>query len=118
MLSFNIPVTLYTLNELSENARNHAIEEHRRFMLEILDPTDFISGEPEYDTPGKLNAAYESEYDYILMNDEPVTESIEINEYLYFPSGELANTVTYCNGHSTHPGETWLSYHGNNYRIA
>ena len=119
MLTFTETINLYTLDELSDEAREHAIEEHRHFLLETMTPSDFISGDPEYDTPDQLEEAYNSEYNYYLMNDEPIIESIEINEYMYFASGEIAPTVTYCTGHPTHSGETWLmNYHGNNYRIA
>lgn len=119
MLSINIPVNLYTLDELSEEAREHAIEEHRHFLLETMTPNDFISGDPEYDTPAALDSEYECEYDYYLMNDEPIIESIEINEYMFYESGEIAPVCTYCKGHPTHSGETWLmNYHGHNYRIA
>lgn len=50
MLNTGIMIKLYTLNELPENARQKAIEEHRQFELSIMSPDDFISGCPEYDT--------------------------------------------------------------------
>lgn len=119
MLTFTEAIHLYTLDELSEEARDNAIEEHRRFLLDTMTPADFISGDPEYDTPAQLEEAYNSEYDYYLTEDDPIIESIECNEYMFFEDGDIAPVVTYCNGHPTHPGETWLmNYHGHNYRIA
>lgn len=94
----NFTITLYNFNELETDARRRAIEEHRDFMLYTLAPSDFISGDPEHDTPEELNAVYNSEYEYILNNDEPITESIEANEYLFYCNGELANTCTYTAG--------------------
>ena len=119
MLTFTETIHLYTLDELNEEARDSAIEEHRHFLLETMTPDDFISGVPEYDTPDQLQEAYNSEYDYYLTEDEPIIESIECNEYMFFEDGCIAPVVTYCNGHPTHSGETWLmNYHGKNHRIA
>jgi hypothetical protein len=116
MKTATVNFNLYELHELDEQAREKAIEEHRRFMLEIMRPDDFISGDPEYDTPEELQKTYEAEYDYILMNDDPVIESIEINEYLFFEDGELANVCSYYGG--LRAGETWLKVHGKEYKIA
>ena len=98
MITFNIPVTLYELDELSEGARWSAIESHRQFLLNIMTPDDFISGDPEYDTPEQLREAYNSEYAYYEAADDPIVESIEANEYLFFEDGELAHTVKYVGG--------------------
>ena len=48
---YNFNINLYTFAELSANAKAKAIEEHRRFLLDDMQPEDFISGDPEYDTP-------------------------------------------------------------------
>lgn len=87
----NVTINLYEFNELSFNAQQRAIDEHRAFMLDTICLDDFISGDPEYDTPEKLEEAYNSEYDYIDENDEPVIESIEVNEYLFYANGGMAN---------------------------
>ena len=118
MFCFTVPITVYTLDELSDNARQHAIFEHRQFLLDDMSPSDFISGDPEYDTPEQLESQYESEYDYYLNNDDVIIESIECNEYLFFSDGTLANTTHYWNGHPTRGGETWIKYHGYEYKIA
>lgn len=92
----NVTINLYEFNELSFNAQQRAIDEHRAFMLDTMRPDDFISGDPEYDTFEKLAEAYNSEWDYIYENDEPVIESIEINEYLFYANGEFANCICNC----------------------
>lgn len=117
MINTNITIKLYELDELGEKARARAIDEHRNFMLETMYPEDFKSGDPQYDTPEELEKAYNAEYDYISMNDEPVIESIECNEYLFFEDGELAHVTHYCGKHPL-SGQTWLKYHGSEYRIA
>ena len=95
MLNTGIMIKLYTLDELSENARQKAIEEHRQFELSIMSPDDFISGCPEYDTEEELQKTYEAEYDYLLMNDEPIIENIEANNYYFYEDGTLAAVTEY-----------------------
>lgn len=112
MKSVNVAINLYSLDELSEKARARAIEEHRRFLLDMMSPEDFISGDPEYDTPEQLSAVYESEYDYILFNDDPVVENIEANDYLFFGDGGLANCTSYYNG------KTFLCVYGASFEVA
>ncbi len=85
-----ISVNLYSFEELSVKAKEKAIEDHRNFLLEDMRPEDFISGDPEYDTPEKLEEAYNSEYFYVLENDDVVIESIEANDYMFYASGKMA----------------------------
>ena len=85
-----ISVNLYSFEELSAKAKEKAIEDHRNFLLEDMRPEDFISGDPEYDTPEKLEEAYNSEYFYVLENDDPVIDSIEANDYMFYESGKMA----------------------------
>ena len=111
MNKINVEISLYKFNELSEVARERAIEEHRSFLLEIMQPNDFISGDEEYDTEEQLQDTYEREYEYISMNDEPVIESIEANDYFFFSDGELADCTTYL-------GTTEFKFMGNIYQVA
>lgn len=104
-------INLYTFQELTENAKHRAIEEHRNFLLSVMQPDDFISGDPDYDTPEELEKSYKAEYDYILFNNDAVIESIEINDYLFFYNGELANI-------SQTATETTLDFYGQKIRIA
>lgn len=116
MKSFKIEevVNIYNFNELCKSAREIAIEEHRMFLLERMDKDDFISGDEEFDTEEKLQEAYNCEYDYYLENDEPIIESIEINEYYFYEDGSMANVVEYCGNHEkagisefTHKGKVY-----------
>lgn len=94
-----ITINLYLFSELSENAKQTAIQDHRNFELNIMQLSDFLSGDPEFDTPEKLKEAYNAEFEYRLENDEPIIESIEENGYLFFSDGKMANCTTYCGKH-------------------
>ena len=117
MKSVNITINLYSLEELSSKARERAIREHREFLLSVMQPEDFISGDPKYDTPEQLSEQYDSEYDYVLFNDDPVIESIEINDYLFYSDGSMASVVTYCGKHPL-SGKSILKIYGKEYEIA
>lgn len=118
MINFNVPVTVYKLEELSDSARQYAIDEHRSFLLDEMQPSDFISGDPEYDTPEMLQEVFESEYEAYATDDDIIIESIEANEYMFFDNGKIANVCHYCKNHPTRPDQTWINYHGTEYRIA
>jgi len=92
-------INLYEFSELNEKAKENAIFEHRDFLLSTMQVSDFISGDSEYDTPENLKKSFDSEYDHVLNNDEPIIESIEANEYLFYSDGKLANCTTYCGTH-------------------
>ena len=116
MIDTGITIKLYSFSELSEKAKRKAIEAHREFMLSLMSPDDFITGIAEYDTPEELQKTYEAQYDYYAMNDEPIIENIEANDYLFFANGELAHTVHYCGGHPL-SGETHFIFNGVDYII-
>lgn len=116
MIDTGITIKLYSFSELNEKAKRKAIEEHREFELSVMRPDDFISGIAEYDTPEELQKTYEAQYDYYLMNDEPIIESIEANDYLFFENGKLASTVRYCGNHPL-AGETHFIFNGVDYLI-
>lgn len=108
-----IKISIYTFDELNENAKAKAIEEHRHFMLETLVP-DYGDGVIDWCNPEKMKD-YESEYEYILMNNEPVIESIEINEYYFYFDGTLCNATTYTGGPKK--GTTEIIIHGETFII-
>jgi len=116
MIDTGITIKLYSFSELNEKAKRKAIEAHREFMLSIMAPDDFITGIAEYDTPEELQKTYEAQYDYYLMNDEPIIENIEANDYLFFANGEIAHTVRYCGAHPL-SGETHFIFNGTDYII-
>lgn len=111
-----ITINLYQFSELSETAKQKAIQRHRDFLLSVMQQTDFISGDEEYDTPEQLQKCYESEYEYTDSNDEPIIESIEANDYLFFADGELTSCVTYCGKHPK-AGITELTIGGDIYLL-
>lgn len=116
MIDTGITIKLYEFEELSKEAKQRAIDEHRQFELEFMRAEDFISGEAEFDTEEQLQKTYEKQYDYYLENDEPIIENIKANEYLFFEDGELPEITTYC-GKSPLSGETHLKLYGKNYLI-
>ena len=103
-------IYLYNFEELEHYAREKAIEEHRSFLLSVMNKDDFISGDPEYDTEESLQETYEKEYAYYEENDDPIIESIKINDYLFFYDGSIASCVTYMYGDKI--GKTECTYHG------
>ncbi len=111
MIDTGITIKLYSLSELGDKAKRKAIEAHREFELSIMKPDDFISGVAEYDTPEELQKTYEAVYVYYLMNDKPIIENIEANNYLFFENGKLAPTVHYCGVHPL-AGETHFIFNG------
>ena len=103
-------IHLYQFHELSEKAQQKAIFEHREFLLSTMHPNDFISGCPEYDTPEQLQKAYNAEFEYYAMNDEPITDSITANEYYFFFDGTMAHTTHYTRG--PRAGKIYVEIHG------
>ena len=116
MIDTGVTIKLYELSELSPKAKQKAIDAHRGFLLSTMQPDDFISGDPEYDTQEELQKAYGTEYNYYVMNDEPIIESIEANEYCFFEDGEMAQVVKYCGGHPL-AGQTHFTLYGQDYNI-
>ena len=91
MMNLNFPI--YSFDELSEKAKEHAIQEHRETILSEMSVSDFEGcGDPELDTPESM---YEDEYNYILFEDEGVIDSIRANEYWFFQSGKPAYSFSY-----------------------
>ena len=115
MITATIQMNLYEFEELDERAQNKAIWDHRYFLLQTITVDDFIGcGDPEYgDTPESM---FDEEYDMILTDDEYVAESIIMNDYLFFSSGEIANTVSYCGSHPL-AGKRFLTVQGTEYEI-
>lgn len=83
-----VTINLYQFDELFEGAQGLVIERHREFMLRTTFPSDF-----EYE--GDFTATIED----LENNDEPIIENIRINDYLFYQTGVLANSVTYCGNH-------------------
>ena len=80
-------INLYNLSELEENAKQLAIYEH----IDFLD-NEGIEEENE-------NGEMVTDYSYKHTKSDAI-DSINMNEYLFYSDGELANCVTYT---GTHP---------------
>ena len=109
----NVNIRLYTFQELNEKAKRKAIEEHRPFLLDVLVP-DYIDGVIDWNDPEKMGM-YDDEYNYILENDDPVIESIDINEYYFYFDGTMCN-VLHCTAGPL-ADKTAVRIHGENYFI-
>lgn len=99
MIKVNVPVNLYDIDELTGYAKEKAISDFRMSYLSDMSPSDFISGDPEYDTPEELHNAYDAECRYLEEHDAPIIELIHANQYLFYADGEAARVeYTFENG--------------------
>lgn len=103
-----LTIKLYSFHELNQEAQTRAIEDHRRFMLETLEP-DFIDGVTDWNDPEKMKM-YRAECEYLEENDSAIIENIEINEYTFFADGEICWSCTYTGGPKK--GLTEIKIHG------
>ncbi len=105
MKTVNVAINLYQFDELSEEAKAKAIEEHRDFLLRVTCVESF-------DFPDD----YVSTMIEIQEKDEPIIENIRINEYIYFSTGDLAHCTTYTGKHPK-SGITEFNFMGSVYQI-
>ena len=108
-----VEISLYRLRELSPAAYRRAVDDHRYFLLDALQP-DYIDGVTDWNDPGKMEM-YRAEYDYIMFNDNPVIDSINCNGYFFHPDGEICWTCTYTAGPKK--GLTEIKIHGEAYTV-
>jgi hypothetical protein len=83
-----VTINLYSFDELSNKAKQIAIEEHN----------DFLRSEGE------------------IRTREEVEESILINEYFFYSNGQLAPTVKYTGKHEK-AGETYFLFQDEQIKI-
>lgn len=95
-----VSINLYSFSELNDNAKNRAIDEHRDFMQSFPDQCENEFGELVFEYA-----------DYTVAE---VIENIELNEYLYFANGILADTVQYVGDHPK-VGTSELNFFGEIY---
>ena len=98
----NAQINLYSFNELSETAKQRAIYEHQSFL-------DFMPIEYENEEGEMINEWHEH-------SEEETIESIEINEYLFFADGKMANVTRFCGKHPK-AGQSILVFAGQKYAI-
>lgn len=87
-----ITIHLYQYEELDERAKRRALYEARMDAVSNMRPEDFVSGDPEFDTPEELENQCELEKEYYEREDEPVIEYINDNGYWFFHDGTMADT--------------------------
>jgi hypothetical protein len=97
-----ISINIYSFNELTEAAKENAINQHADFM-------DLVGFDYE-DENGNM------QMDYSRPNDAEVIENIEANEYLFFLDGELASITQYAGNHPM-AGTSEFKLHSQIYRF-
>jgi|SRR5690606_28645727 len=98
-----VTINLYSFNELNENARKKAIEEHYCFMVSLP---------PEYEDE---NGEMKTEENYDPSNEE-VIDNIELNDYLFYRDGNVACCTTFTDKHPR-AGETILQIGSEEYKV-
>ena len=93
----SVQINLYSFAELSEKAKQFAINEHGDFLESLGNDLEDENGE-----------IYR---DYSRPTDADIIEGIEANSYLYFANGEMASITHYCGGHAK-AGITEFKFHG------
>lgn len=90
-------INLYSFNELNKDAQEKALIDHASFLSSIPIKVENENGELVDE--------------YMDYEREDVIENIEINEYLFFFDGELADCITYTGEHPK-SGVTEFHFHG------
>lgn len=98
-----VTINLYDFNELAEDARQRAIQDHREFLESLPMECENEAGE--------LERYYELNY-----SDAEIIEGIEANEYIYFHNGQMASCVTYTGKHEK-TGITEFNFKGETYTL-
>lgn len=88
-----VTISLYSFNELSEEAQEKAIIEHANFLV--------------------TTAEDEDEFEY---SREDVIDNILVNEYIFFQDGTLAHCTTYTGKHQK-AGTTEFHFKGITYTL-
>lgn len=97
-----VEINLYSFSELSKEAKQKAIDEHKQFMDQ--------EGQEFEDENGEMQT------DYPDWSEDEVIDNIEANEYIYFEDGRLAHCTTYTGKHEK-SGTTLFHFHGRDYDI-
>lgn len=103
MKTIQVTVELYKLNELSNEVRGKVIKDHMHFLSNDYDDVDI-------EIHGSIKEYWNS------ITEESAIESIEVNEYLYYSDGNIANVVHYCGKHER-SGEQVLTFDNKEYII-
>ena len=92
-----VTINLYSFSELNDAAKEKAIFEHGAFLDSM--PDDYENED------GNLVS------EYVDHTEEEIIESIEMNEYLFFADGDMANVTQFCGKHPK-AGKAEINFHG------
>ena len=107
----NIKIKLYAYNELKEDAQNKAFDEHLNFLSGL--PYEYETEDENGKTIEKIDNILNWENDQIK---EYVEDSININEYMFFENGEIAN-ITHYTGQHEKTGKTEFKFLNKVYEV-
>jgi restriction endonuclease S subunit len=85
MKTIKTEINLYSYDELKEKAKDKAFIEHEDFLNQL--------GEEFENEEGVLIK------EYVKHDKEEVEDSLRINEYLFFESGEIAHIMHFTGEH-------------------
>jgi hypothetical protein len=100
MKTIKAEINLYSYEELKEEAKEKAFNEHKEFLDNL--------GEEYENEKGELIKEYR-EHEF-----EEVEESLRINEYLFFENGEMAHIIHFTGKHKK-AGTTEFYFNGKTY---
>ena len=98
-----VTINLYDFADLSQGAKDKAIQDHREFLESLPEECENEAGE--------LEQYYRMDY-----SNEEIIENIEANEYIYFANGDMAACTTYTGEHPK-AGTTELKFKGETYTL-
>jgi hypothetical protein len=107
MKKLKIEIKLYKYDELSGDSKEKAFDSEYQFLLENPQEYEDNEGNMQYDNMEEWTEKDIREY---------VEECININEYLYFKNGVMAD-ITYFTGNHEKAGQVELKIAGNVYTI-
>jgi hypothetical protein len=102
MKTIKVEINLYSYDELKEKSKEFAFNQHEDFLN---------SCEEEYENEEGVLIK-----EYVEHDKEEVEDSLRINEYLFFESGEMAN-ITHFTGEHEKAGKTEFYFFGKTYLL-
>ena len=98
-----LEIKIYSFSELTPEAQQKAIDQHRNFLESLPVEIENESGE--------LEEIYGLRYE-----ESEIIENIEVNEYLFFFNGDLCSATTYTGKHPE-AGKTEVIHKGVIYEL-
>jgi hypothetical protein len=102
MKTIKAEINLYSYDELKEESKEKAFNEHKDFMDSL---------EEEYENEEGILIKEYSDH-----NKEEVEDSLRINKYLFFESGEMAHIIHFTGKHEK-AGTTEFYFNGKTYLL-